>query len=79
MKKYKEISPGVFRDPDMQCISAATGLTFTHGDIEHCGTGCRDPKHMAKCVKCGAEYHIGTIHHCPTSVTPIEELTDYES
>jgi hypothetical protein len=31
---------------------------------ENCGTGCRDPKHMIQCLKCGVWYHYGTVHHC---------------
>jgi hypothetical protein len=36
-------------------------------DYSNCGTGCRDPKHMQKCLKCGAEYHIGLLHQCSTN------------
>jgi len=36
----------------------------------NCGTGCQDPKHMNECFKCGAKYHYGLIHFCPTSFTP---------
>jgi translation initiation factor 2 beta subunit (eIF-2beta)/eIF-5 len=31
-----------------------------------CGTGCRDPLHMKKCEKCGAETHVGLTHNCST-------------
>jgi hypothetical protein len=34
---------------------------------ENCGTGCTDPKHMLECPNCGAKYHFGLTHCCPTS------------
>lgn len=36
--------------------------------MEDCYTGCRKKEHMFRCVNCGAEYHIGTVHFCPTGV-----------
>ena len=38
------------------------------GEVEGtCTTGCMNPKHMIDCPRCGAKYHIGLIHFCPTS------------
>ncbi len=34
--------------------------------MENCPTGCREKDHMIKCFRCGAEYHIGIMHFCPT-------------
>ena len=33
---------------------------------EYCESGCRKKEHMFKCHRCGAEYHKGLVHHCPT-------------
>jgi len=34
-----------------------------------CSTGCRSNHHMIECPNCGAEYHIGLVHQCPTAST----------
>jgi hypothetical protein len=33
-------------------------------DTFNCGTGCRGPAHLVKCLVCGAEYHVGLVHFC---------------
>lgn len=32
-----------------------------------CSTGCQDPGHMITYVQCGAKYHFGIGHDCPTA------------
>lgn len=41
-------------------------MGFDKLSIIGCGTGCRDPRHMFMCIKCGAEFHKGIVHHCST-------------
>jgi len=37
--------------------------------MSNCGTGCNEKNHMLHCYKCGADYHCGLIHFCPTGVS----------
>ena len=34
---------------------------------ENCGTGCQRLNHMVRCMKCGASFHFGLYHSCPTT------------
>ena len=41
-----------------------------------CPTGCNEESHLVMCYKCGAKYHFGLTHSCPTNPTHVENYQE---
>lgn len=44
--------------------------------MENCYTGCQNKDHMTNCPVCGANYHIGLYHSCPTTYDLTKSLIE---